>query len=69
MKSISGKKLAEVLEKRGWELRRVTGIHPIFRNPETREIAAVPIHRNRDLKIGTLRSILKVTGLTENDLP
>jgi len=47
----------------------VTGIHPIFRNPETREIAAVPIHRNRDLKIGTLRSILKVTGLTENDLP
>lgn len=38
MKSISGKKLCKILEKRGWILQRVTGSYHIFENPQTHQI-------------------------------
>jgi predicted RNA binding protein YcfA (HicA-like mRNA interferase family) len=31
-------------------------------------ILSIPVHGNRDLPTGTLRSILKDAGLTEEDL-
>jgi predicted RNA binding protein YcfA (HicA-like mRNA interferase family) len=33
-----------------------------------RAILTVPVHGNRDLRIGTLKSILRTAGLTESDL-
>ncbi|AFY62506.1 type II toxin-antitoxin system HicA family toxin [Synechococcus sp. PCC 6312] len=68
MKSVSGKRLCKIVEKRGWILQRVTGSHHIYENPQTLQIISIPVHRNQDLKIGTLRSLMKIANLTEDDL-
>lgn len=68
MKSISGKQLCKIVEQKGWILQRITGSHHIYANPQEEKIISIPVHRNQDLKIGTLRSLMRVVGLTENDL-
>ena len=68
MKSISGKQLCKIIEQRGWTLQRITGSHHIYENPQGSKILSIPVHRNQDLKIGTLRALMKIVGLTEHDL-
>ena len=68
MKSISGKRLCKIVEQKGWVLRRITGSHHIYENPEAEQILSIPIHRNQDLKIGTLRALIKTAQLSEKDL-
>ncbi len=68
MKSISGKKLCKIVEKKGWILKKITGSHHIYENLNTNQILSIPVHRNQDLKIGTLKSIMKIAQLTEDDL-
>ena len=68
MKSISGKQLCKVVEQRGWYLRRVTGSHQIYDNPDVAEILSIPVHRNQYLKIGTLKSLMKIAELSEEDI-
>ncbi|MGB5714126.1 MAG: type II toxin-antitoxin system HicA family toxin [Waterburya sp.] len=69
MKSISGKKLCKVVEKLGWELKRIRGSHHIYSLPGSVKILVIPVHGNRDLPAGTLKGILKDANLTEDDLP
>jgi predicted RNA binding protein YcfA (HicA-like mRNA interferase family) len=68
MKSISGKRLCKIVEHKGWVLKRVTGSHHIYENPEIEQILSIPVHRNQDLKIGTLRALMKIAQLSEEDL-
>jgi predicted RNA binding protein YcfA (HicA-like mRNA interferase family) len=68
VKSVSGKELCRVLQKHGWELKRVRGSHHIFSKPDRPQILTVTVHGNKALKTGTLRSILKAAELTEDDL-
>jgi len=68
MKSISGKRLCKIVEQKGWVLRRITGSHHIYENPEAEQILSIPIHRNQDLKIGTLRALIEIAQLSEKDL-
>ncbi|MFB2836903.1 type II toxin-antitoxin system HicA family toxin [Floridanema evergladense] len=68
MKSISGKKLCKIVEQRGWFLKRITASHYIYQNDEVNEILSIPVHSNKDLKIGTLKALMKIAGLTETDL-
>ena len=68
MKSISGKQLCKIVEQRSWYLRRVTGSHHIYDNPDVEEILSIPVHRNQDLKIGTLKSLMKIAELSEEDI-
>jgi predicted RNA binding protein YcfA (HicA-like mRNA interferase family) len=68
MKSISGKRLCKIVEQRGWILQRTTGSHHIYENPEIDQILSIPVHRNQDLKIGTLRALMKIAQLSEADL-
>ncbi|ESQ13279.1 MAG: type II toxin-antitoxin system HicA family toxin [Thiohalocapsa sp. PB-PSB1] len=68
MKSISGKRLCKVLESRGWSLKRIKGSHHIYSHPDNANILTVPVHGNRDLKHGTLSSLLKAAGLSEEDI-
>ncbi len=68
MKSISGKKLCKIVEKRGWILKRVTGSHHIYQKPDNQQILSIPVHRNQDLKLGTLKSLMKIANLSEQDL-
>jgi predicted RNA binding protein YcfA (HicA-like mRNA interferase family) len=44
-----------------------TGSHRFFRHPDRTRIVTVPFHR-RDLKRGTLKSILEQAGLSTDEL-
>lgn len=68
MKSVSGKELAKLLEKKGWTLLRVQGSHHIFGKEGSDVRLSAPIHRNQAIKLGLLKHILKLRGLSEKDL-
>ncbi len=68
MKSISGKRLCKIVEQKGWVLKRITGSHHIYEKPEKGQILTIPVHRNQDLKLGTLRALMKIAQLSEEDL-
>jgi len=68
MKSISGKSLCKIVESCGWKLKRTTGSHHIYTKNDLNVILSIPVHGNRDLPTGTLKSIMKDAGLTERDL-
>ena len=68
MKSISGKKLCKIVEKKGWILRKITGSHHIYTKTGVDKILSIPVHKNQDLKIGTLKALMKIADLTEEDL-
>ncbi|PMS35583.1 putative RNA binding protein YcfA (HicA-like mRNA interferase family) [Trinickia symbiotica] len=59
---MNSSRLIRMLEEGGWELVRVTGSHHHFKHPRKQGLVTVP-HPNKDLPIGTLRSILKAAGL------
>ncbi|WP_051339988.1 type II toxin-antitoxin system HicA family toxin [Planktothrix agardhii] len=56
------------LESQGWVLKRITGSHYIYENPELEQILSIPVHRNQDLKVGTLRALMKIAELSGEDL-
>jgi predicted RNA binding protein YcfA (HicA-like mRNA interferase family) len=68
MKAVSGKMLCKIVERSGWELKRISGSHHIYIKDGIDAILSIPVHSNRDLPIGTLRSIMKDAELTEDDL-
>jgi predicted RNA binding protein YcfA (HicA-like mRNA interferase family) len=68
MKSLSGKALCRVVERHGWQLKRITSSHHIYTKAGRRMPLSIPVHGNRDLPVGTLRGLLKDAGLTEDDL-
>jgi len=68
VKSVSGKQLCVVLRNHGWELKRIRGSHHIYSKSGNPKILTVPVHGNKSLKSGTLKSLLRDAGLTEADL-
>lgn len=54
--------LIKKLQDDGWELVRVVGSHHQFRHPSKPGGVTVP-HPKKDLKKGTVNSILKQAGL------
>jgi predicted RNA binding protein YcfA (HicA-like mRNA interferase family) len=66
MKTISGKKLGEILQRKGWQLVRIKGSHHRFQKDNVS--ISIPIHGNQDLKIGLLKSVMKQANLTDSDL-
>ena len=68
MKAISGKDFAKMLERHGWSLLRVQGSHHIYGKTGSDVRLSVPIHGNRPIKMGLLRHLMKLAGITESDL-
>lgn len=66
MKSINGKKFARLLEKKGWELKRIRGSHHIYVKPGNLARISIPIHGNASLKIGLLKHLMKAAGIDKN---
>ena len=66
MKVISGSELARILKSRGWGVDRIKGSHHAM-SDGTRKVI-VPVHRNKDLKIGLQAQLMKDAGITEADL-
>lgn len=68
MKIVSGRRFCQALERAGWNLERVRGSHHTYVKDGSNVVVTVPVHANRDLKIGLLRHLLKLSGLDERDL-
>ena len=63
---MSGDDLVRALQKRGFTIRRQQGSHIIMRRDDPFAQTVVPIHRQIDR--GTLRAILRQTGITAEEL-
>jgi predicted RNA binding protein YcfA (HicA-like mRNA interferase family) len=68
MKQVSGKEFCTILQEHGWELKRINGSHHIFGKEGEMARISVPVHGNKPLKIGLLKSLMKIAGLDEDDL-
>jgi len=68
MKAISGKKLAKLAEQKGWKLARVNGSHHVYVKEGRTERVVIPIHGNESLKIGLLRSLMKIIPIAVEEL-
>ena len=65
-KVIRPKEIVRIIERHGFLFARQNASHAIYIHADGRR-TTVPMH-NKDLKRGTLHSILKDTGLTLEDL-
>jgi predicted RNA binding protein YcfA (HicA-like mRNA interferase family) len=62
---ISGKRLVQLLQRQGFITERIVGSHHVLMDPtDHSRTVTVPVHGNKDLKPGTLRSIIRQTGFT-----
>jgi len=62
---VSGKRVIQALTKTGFVVNRIVGSHHVLVYPgDPTRTVTVPVHAGRDLKPGTLRSIIRQTGLT-----
>ena len=68
MKSVSGRELARIVERRGWTLLRVNGSHHIYGKTGSIVRLSIPIHGNAALKTGLLRHLLKLAEIDEGEL-
>jgi len=68
MKPLTGKEFVEVIERFGWEYKRTTASHHIDRKPGNLFNISVPIHNNKQIKIGLQARQIKVASITEEDL-
>jgi len=68
VKAISGKEFAQLLERKGWVLRRTKGSHHIYVKEGTPFRISLPIHGNKPLKTGLLKHFMKVAQIDESEL-
>lgn len=68
MKAVSGKELTKALEHHGWSLIRIQGSHHIYGKEGSVARISVPVHGSAPLKIGLLKHLLKMAGLSDEDL-
>lgn len=68
MKSVSARDLAKAVERKGWILLRVHGSHHIYGREGSTVRLSIPMHEGRDLKVGLARHLMKMAGLSDDDL-
>lgn len=68
MKSISGKALCKILENKGWFLKIINGSHYVYMKAGKKERISVPVHGNKDLKLGLLKAVMKIAVIEESEL-
>lgn len=67
LSSFKAKDVIKLLEREGFELKRIKGSHYFFVHPETKKVTTVPMH-TKDLPKGTLYAILRQAGIDKKDL-
>ena len=65
--AVSGAKVVKALERAGFAVARVSGSYHVLRHADGR-VVVVPVHPGQDMAKGTLRSVLKLAGMTPDDL-
>jgi predicted RNA binding protein YcfA (HicA-like mRNA interferase family) len=68
LKAISGKRFCQLLEGKGWDLKRINGSHHIYAKDGIIARISVPVHGNKPLKLGLQRHLMKVAEIDEGEL-
>ena len=68
MKPVSGRIFAKLVERRGWQLLRVSGSHHIYGKAGSTVRLTIPIHGNADLKLGLQRHLMKLAEINDNEV-
>ncbi len=68
MKQISGKEFCKIIEQKGWVLKRINGSHYIYLKEGKEERLTIPVHKNVPIKLGLLKSLMRIADLKEIDL-
>ena len=63
--SFKPKDLEKILLKNGFYLKRQTGSHRVYFSSYTEKTTIIPYH-SKDVAQGTVRSIIKQSGLSED---
>ncbi|HYA41167.1 MAG TPA: type II toxin-antitoxin system HicA family toxin [Syntrophobacteraceae bacterium] len=58
---MNGKQVLRLLKNNGWVIERISGSHYVL--AKGRKVVSVPVHGQKDLKIGTLKNIEKISGV------
>ncbi|HEX7959468.1 MAG TPA: type II toxin-antitoxin system HicA family toxin [Terriglobales bacterium] len=68
MRQLSGREFARLVERHGWTLLRIHGSHHIYGRAGSIVRLSIPIHGNKPLKVGLLRSLAKLAELPDGAL-
>jgi predicted RNA binding protein YcfA (HicA-like mRNA interferase family) len=62
LSNLSGKDAVKAFQKAGWQKLGQVGIHVVMIKPGVRVNLSIPQHR--ELSVGTLRALIRNSGLT-----
>jgi predicted RNA binding protein YcfA (HicA-like mRNA interferase family) len=62
--SYTGSVIVNAFQNAGWSISRQKGSHVILEKPGHDAILTVPVHKGKDVKRGTLRGLIKDSGMT-----
>lgn len=65
--TITGRDAVRAFERAGFVMDRVRGSHHILKKPGIVYHLSVPVHGKRTIARGTLRRLIKISGLTEDE--
>ena len=68
MKQVTGIEFAKAITKKGWRLARVKGSHHVYIKDGRQERIVVPFHGAKPLKIGLLKSLMKIVPISEEEM-
>lgn len=63
----SGKEICQILSKHNFLEVRRRGSHIVMQSKTSEGITTVPIPNHKEIKIGTLRSIIRQSGLSKSE--
>ena len=63
-KFMNFKKIEKIIIADGWVLVRVCGSHYQFKKSGVEKNVVIPNHGNKDISIGVLKNLEKITGLS-----
>lgn len=64
LKVFSGEELCQLLESNGFKRVRQKGSHLIMQKVEEETTNSVPVPMHKEIKIGTLQSVIRQSGLS-----
>ena len=57
-------KIEKIIVTNGWVLVRVNGSHYQYQHPDNPNTITIPRHKGKDLSIGVIKNLEKLTGLS-----
>jgi predicted RNA binding protein YcfA (HicA-like mRNA interferase family) len=66
--AVNARRVIRALQRHGFIVDRIVGSHHLLRHrDDPARLVTVPFHGSRDLKPGTIRSIVRQAGLTPEE--